>query len=246
MGSTRLDARLVSDGLVPTRARARDLILRGFVRVDGTVCEKPSRSVAPTVSVELAEAAPTFVSRGAEKLIAALDHFDFDAANRTILDVGASTGGFTQVLLQRGAKRVYAVDVGQGQLHDSLKTDARVISLEKQDARMLTPDIIAAPVDAVVADVSFIALSKVLPNVLDLTCNTAWLAALVKPQFELEPENLGKGGIVRDAQARQLAVERVKSTIEAKPGWRILGVIPSPILGGSGNEEFLIGARRDA
>lgn len=245
MGATRLDARLVSDGLVATRARARDLILRGFVRVDGSVCDKPSRQVMPTVNVALAEAAPIFISRGAEKLIAALDHFGFDASHRTVLDVGASTGGFTQVLLQRGARRVYAVDVGQSQLHDSLKSDARVVSLEEQDARLLTSLIIPEPVDAVVADVSFIALSKVLPAVFHLTSHAAWLAALIKPQFELEPDSIGKGGIVRDAAARQKAVERVKDAIAAQAGWRVVGVIPSPILGGSGNEEFLIGARRD-
>lgn len=246
MGATRLDARLVSDGLVPTRARARDLILRGFVRVEGVVCDKPSRSVPPAMSVELANAAPIFISRGAEKLIAALDHFQFDAADKILLDIGASTGGFTQVLLQRGARRVYAVDVGQSQLHDTLKADARVISLEKQDARLLTQDVIPAAVDAVVADVSFIALSKVLPSVLQLTQPTAWLAALIKPQFELEPDNIGKGGIVRDAAARQIAIEHVRNAIQKLPGWRVIGVIPSPILGGSGNEEFLIGARRDA
>ena len=220
MGATRLDARLVSDGVVPTRARARDLILRGFVRVEGVVCDKPSRSVPPAMSVELADAAPIFISRGAEKLIAALNHFCFDAADKTVLDIGASTGGFTQVLLQRGARRVYAVDVGQSQLHDTLKADARVIALEKQDARLLTPDVIPVVVDAV--------------------------AALIKPQFELEPDSIGKGGIVRDEAARQIAVERVRSAIQQLPGWRVIGVIPSPILGGSGNEEFLIGARRDA
>lgn len=246
MGATRLDARLVSDGLVATRARARDLILRGFVHIDGTVCDKPSRSVAATVSVALSNSAPVFVSRGAEKLIAALDHFGFDATDCVVLDAGASTGGFTQVLLQRGANRVYAVDVGQSQLHDSLRNDARVVSLEKLDARALSNEVISEPVDAMVADVSFIALSKVLPNIMSLAHETAWLAALIKPQFELEPDSIGKGGIVRDAAARQAAVERVKKTVEAQRGWRVLGVIPSPILGGSGNEEFLIGARRDA
>lgn len=246
MGATRLDTRMVSDGLVASRARARDLILRGFVRVDGVVCDKPSRNVAATVQVSLVETAPVFISRGAEKLIAALDHFELDVGDRIALDVGASTGGFTQVLLQRGAARVYAVDVGQSQLHDRLKSDSRVVSLEKQDARSLTADIIPTPVGAVVADVSFIALSKVLPHVLRLTSGTAWLAALIKPQFELDPDSIGKGGIVRDAAARCVAVERVTDAIKAQPGWRVLGVIPSPILGGSGNEEFLIGARRDA
>lgn len=246
MGATRLDARMVSDGLVASRARARDLILRGFVRVDGTVCDKPSRSVSAATNVALSDVAPTYVSRGAEKLLAALDHFEFDAIGCVALDAGASTGGFTQVLLQRGVKRVYAVDVGQSQLHDSLRSDARVVALEKQDARALSMDIVPEPIDAIVADVSFIALSKVLPSIMSLSRKTAWLAALIKPQFELEPDNIARGGIVRDAAARQVAVERVRKTIESQPGWRVLGVIPSPILGGSGNEEFLIGARRDA
>lgn len=246
MGEMRLDTRLVSDGLVASRARARDLILRGFIRVEGTVCDKPARIVAPSARVELNDDAPKFVSRGAEKIISALDHFGFDPTDQTMLDVGASTGGFTQVLLQRGARRVYAVDVGQSQLHDSLRDDPRVVALEKQDARALTAEIVSEAVDGVVADVSFIALSKVLPSALALTKPYAWLAALIKPQFELEPDSVGKGGIVRDAEARQLAIARVRSAIEALPGWRLLGVIPSPILGGSGNEEFLIGARCDA
>jgi 23S rRNA (cytidine1920-2'-O)/16S rRNA (cytidine1409-2'-O)-methyltransferase len=245
MGAMRLDARLVNDGLVPSRARARDLILRGFVRVEGAICDKPARTIAPDARVELIDNAPQFVSRGAEKLIAALDHFGFDPAGCVALDLGASTGGFTQALLQRGARRVYAVDVGQSQLHDTLKSDPRVISLEKQDARALTPELVPEPVDAMVADVSFIALSKVLQPALPLTRPGAWLAALIKPQFELDPGSIGKGGIVRDEALRRRATEKVSAVLAATPGWRVLGIIPSPILGGSGNEEFLIGARRD-
>lgn len=245
MGATRLDARLVSDGLVPSRARARDLILRGFVRVEGAICDKPARTVSLDARVELIENTPQFVSRGAEKLIAALDHFGFDPADLVALDIGASTGGFTQALLQRGARRVYAVDVGQSQLHDTLKSDARVVSLEKQDARTLTSEMIGEPIDAMVADVSFIALTKVLQPVLPLTRPGAWLAALIKPQFELDPDSIGKGGIVRDEALRQVATEKVVAMLTATPGWRVLGIMPSPILGGSGNEEFLIGARRD-
>ncbi|HPG89388.1 MAG TPA: SAM-dependent methyltransferase, partial [Hyphomicrobium sp.] len=147
-------------------------------------------------------------------------------------------------LLQRGAARVYAVDVGQSQLHQTLVSDPRVVSLEKQDARSLTSEIIPEPVGVIVADVSFIALTKVLPAALDLGGPGAWLAALIKPQFELDPDSIGKGGIVRDAAARQLATEKVAAAIAGHPQWRVLGIIPSPILGGSGNEEFLIGARR--
>lgn len=244
MDATRLDLRLVADGLVASRARARDLILRGFVTVDGAICDKPSRSVAPHAHVVLADEAPQFVSRGAEKLVAALDHFGFDPKGLTVLDAGASTGGFTQVLLSRGAAKVLAVDVGQGQLHEQLRGDARVVSFEMCDARDLTVDMLGGRVDAVVADLSFIGLSKVLPTLLALTERPAWLIALIKPQFELEPGDIGKGGIVRDAVARERAVERVREAITATLGWSVAGVMVSPILGGSGNEEFLIGARR--
>lgn len=245
MGSMRLDMRLVEDGLVPTRARARALILRGFVTVDGAVCRKPSRGVGGEVRVALAEAAPRYVSRGAEKLIAALDHFKFDAADLTILDAGASTGGFTQALLMRGARKVIAVDVGQSQLHEDLRGDPRVVSIEKCDVRSLTEQTLGGPVDAIVADLSFIALGKVVPQLLPLARQGAWCVALVKPQFELGPEEIGKGGIVRSVAARQRAVQLVSECVSAVRGWRVLGVIASPILGGSGNEEFLIGAKRD-
>lgn len=244
MDATRLDLRLVADGLVASRARARDLILRGFVTVDGAVCDKPSRSVAQDARVTLKEEAPQYVSRGAEKLVAALDEFGFDPIGLTVLDAGASTGGFTQVLLERGATKVFAADVGQGQLHDQLREDARVVSLEMCDARGLNAEMLGGHVGAVVADLSFIGLSKVLPSLLPLTGPKAWLVALIKPQFELEPGDIGKGGIVRDAAARERAVQRVIDVIRAVPGWTVDGVIASPILGGSGNEEFLIGARR--
>lgn len=242
----RLDQTLVDRGLAVSRARARDLILRGFVSVDGAPCDKPSREVRSAAEVAVAPDAPRLVSRGGEKLLAALDHFAFDVAGRVAVDVGSSTGGFTQVLLQRGASKVYAVDVGTGQLHADIKSDARVVALEQQDARTLTPTLVADAAGAIVADVSFISLTKVLPAVLALAAPGAWLIALIKPQFEAGPDAIGKGGIVRDAPARARAVEAVETFIATQPHWSVAGVIVSPILGGSGNEEYLIGARCDA
>lgn len=245
MGNSRLDTRLVTDGLAPTRSRARDLILRGFVRVDGALCDKPGRECASAMRIELIEAAPRYVSRGAEKLIAALEHFQFMAAGLTALDVGASTGGFTEVLLRRGARRVYAIDVGRGQLHQSLRDDMRVTPLEKLDARDVTREIVSDPINAVVADVSFISLTKALGGALSLAERGAWFAALIKPQFECGPAAIGAGGIVRDEADRTAAVQGVEKWIGEQDAWRVVGVIPSPILGGSGNVEYLLGAVRD-
>ncbi len=244
--SIRLDQRLVSDGLVASRSRARDLILRGFVRVDGAVCNKPAHSVAASASVALETALPVYVSRGAEKLIAALDAFAFDPKDRVCLDAGASTGGFTQVLLERGAAKVYAVDVGSSQLHESLRGDARVTVMERCDIRTIDARHMPAPPGAIVADLSFISVTKALTGVLALAAPGAFLVVLVKPQFELTPADIGSGGIVRHAEARRRAVESVKSYVDTQPGWRVTGVIPSPIAGGSGNQEFLLGAVKHA
>ena len=241
----RLDKALVAKGLAETRSRARDLILRGQVRVAGEVATRPAAHVDVDAAVEVAAGAAAQVSRGAVKLAAALDAFGFDAAGAVALDVGASTGGFTQVLLERGAARVYAVDVGRGQLHERLRSDPRVVVLEETDARDLDRALVPEPVGAIVADVSFVSLLKVLPGALALAGAGAWLVALVKPQFEVGPAGVGRGGIVRDAALRQEAVARVADWIAAEPGWRLVGVIPSPIRGGSGNEEFLLGAVRD-
>lgn len=242
----RLDRTLVARRLAETRSRARDLILRGEVRVAGAVETRPAASVAADAAIEVASGGAGLVSRGAVKLAAALDAFAFDAAGRDALDVGASTGGFTQVLLERGAARVYAVDVGRSQLHERLRGEARVVALEETDARDLDRTLVPASVGAIVADVSFISLLKVLPPALVLAAPGAWLVALVKPQFEVGPAGVGRGGIVRDPALRQQAVARVADWIAAEAGWRVVGVIPSPIRGGSGNEEFLLGAARDA
>jgi 23S rRNA (cytidine1920-2'-O)/16S rRNA (cytidine1409-2'-O)-methyltransferase len=241
----RLDARLVELGLAPSRARAQDFIRRGLVEIAGVVERRPSAGVAADAAIRLSQAAGDHVSRGALKLMAALDRFDFPVTGVVALDLGASTGGFTQVLLARGAARVYAVDVGHGQLHARVAGDARVVSLEGRDARRLDRALVPEPVDAIVADVSFISLTKALPVPLTLARAGAWLVALIKPQFEAGRAAVGKGGIVRDPAARQRSVDLVRAWVAAQPGWRVLDVIASPIAGGSGNEEFLLGAVRD-
>lgn len=241
----RLDQRLVDLGHAPTRSRARDLIMRGFVLVDGVRAAKPAQGVPEAARITLRADAPQWVSRGAEKLVAALDHFGLDVNGRRALDVGASTGGFTQVLLERGAAHVTAVDVGKGQFDPGLRENARVRVLEQRDARSLTGVDVGAGIDAIVADVSFISLQKVLPAVLDLAQPGAWLVTLVKPQFEVGRERIGKGGIVRDEAAQREAVDAISTFIGQRPGWRIKGNMPSPIAGGSGNREFLIAAILD-
>jgi len=241
----RLDLALVARGLAPSRARAQDLIRRGFVRIAGEPCSKPAFVVAASEFIELSAEAPAYVSRGAEKLAAALEHFKFDPAGVVALDVGASTGGFTQVLLERGAAQVFAVDVGSAQLHDSLKADPRVVSLENCDARTLSREHVPAAVGVIVTDVSFISVTKVLGCVLPLAAEGAWLVVLVKPQFEVGRERIGSGGIVRDEAARRDAVDAVRAWLLEQPGWCVVGEMASPISGGSGNIEYLIGARRD-
>ncbi|MGI9402936.1 MAG: TlyA family RNA methyltransferase [Hyphomicrobium sp.] len=241
----RLDLVLVERGLAPSRSQARDFVKHGRVSIDQQVCIKPGAEVDASQVLTLAPGTSPYVSRGVVKLTAGLDAFGFDPEGCVALDIGASTGGFTQVLLTRGAEKVYAVDVGHDQLHSSLKDDPRVISLEGCDARTLTRELIPNPVTAIAADVSFISLAKALPAALALAAPGAWLVALIKPQFEVGPERVGKGGIVRDEAARQAAVDDVTAWFAARPGWRIAGVVVSPIKGGSGNEEFLLGALFD-
>ena len=241
----RLDLALVERGLAPTRSRARDLIRSGLVRVGEDVCTKAGTDVDADDALTLDAEAARAVSRGGQKLIAGLAAFEFDPAGRVALDVGASTGGFTQVLLDRGARKVYAADVGHGQLHASLKSDPRVVSLEGLDARRLTRETVPEPVGAITADVSFISLIKALGPALELAGPGAFLVALVKPQFEVGPERIGKGGIVRDAVAREDALHRVTAWLAGQPGWRIAGTVPSPVKGGAGNVEYLVGALND-
>jgi 23S rRNA (cytidine1920-2'-O)/16S rRNA (cytidine1409-2'-O)-methyltransferase len=241
----RLDQKMVAEGLVPSRARAADLIRRGCVTVAGETVLKPGALVANDVAIVVAAGAGDCVSRGALKLEAALRAFGLEPAGRVALDVGASTGGFTEVLLAEGAAKVYAVDVGRGQLHERLRADPRVISLEATDARNLDAALIPEAVGAIVADVSFISLTQALPAALKRAAPGAWLVALIKPQFEAGREAVGRGGIVRKAEDRERAVVRIHDFLEGE-GWTVLGVSPSPIEGGSGNVEFLIGARNAA
>jgi 23S rRNA (cytidine1920-2'-O)/16S rRNA (cytidine1409-2'-O)-methyltransferase len=240
----RLDQELVARALAPSRARARDLILRGLVTVTGHVSVKPGLTVGPSALISVAPGAAQFVSRGGDKLNAALDAFSFDPAGCTALDVGASTGGFTDVLLQRGASRIYAVDVGHGQLHPSLAADTRVVSFEGTDARRIDEQLIPEPVDVIVADVSFISLMKALPAALLRAHDGTWLVALIKPQFEAGPGAISKGGLVRYAADRERSVKMVTDWLVADGTWSVVGVIPSPIAGGDGNQEFLLGARK--
>ena len=232
-------------GLAPTRSRAADLIRRGCVKVAGEPQLKPGALVAPDAELALSPEACLYVSRGGEKLEAALDEFGFDPKGRVALDIGASTGGFSDVLIARGAAKVYAVDVGSGQLHAKLRVNPKVISFEGTDARTLDRSVIREEVTAIVADVSFISLTLALPASLRLAAQGAWLVALVKPQFEAGRLAVGKGGIVRKPTERKKAVEKIRDFIE-EAGWTIIGEIDSPILGGSGNVEFLIGERHGA
>lgn len=244
---SRLDAHIVTLGLAATRARARGLVLRGLVTVNGAIATRPAQPVSARDRVALAADEASYVSFGAAKLVAALEAFDdrCPVEGRVALDLGASTGGFTDVLLRRGAARVYAVDVGQGQLHPRLAANPRVIALERTDARALTRRIIPEPPGAIVADLSFISLAKALGPALALADQGAWLIALVKPQFEVGPGFVGKGGIVRDAGARGAALTAIREWLGAMPGWRVIGALTAPGLKGKANEEYLIGAARD-
>ncbi len=237
----RLDLLLVHRGIAKSRSQAQDLIKRGAVRLQGKPVLKAGLEVSAAETIEVAQIRQ-YVARSAHKLIAALDHFGLSPAARTCLDVGASTGGFTEALLERGAARVYAVDVGRGQLHATLRSDPRVISMESFDARSLRPEHLPSPIEALTCDVSFISLLKVLPHVLPLAAPGAWLVALVKPQFEVGRALVGKGGIVKDEAAKRDAAARGAAFVEAA-GWTLCGLLPSPIKGQDGNEETLIAAR---
>jgi 23S rRNA (cytidine1920-2'-O)/16S rRNA (cytidine1409-2'-O)-methyltransferase len=241
----RLDLALVARGLVKSRAKAQSLIAEGRVSIDGVITTKPTRKVTVDMTLEVASAEIDWVGRGAKKLLAALDHFGVNAEGKITADIGASTGGFCQVLLERGAARVYAVDVGHGQLDPLVAEDARVINLEKTNSRDLDKTLIPDPLDLIVADVSFISLKKALPAALSLAAPGAHLLALVKPQFEVGKGNVGKGGIVRDEALAAAVPEDLQDWINALPGWSSLGYIDSPILGSDGNREFLIGGRYD-
>ncbi len=238
----RADRLLVERGLFESRAKAQAAIKAGLVSADDVAIRKASEEIPVDARLH-ASAAHPYVSRGGVKLAAALAHFGFDPRGRVCLDVGASTGGFTQVLLERGARRVYAVDVGRRQLHESLRKRREVVSLEEADIRTLTPAQLRETPNLVTVDVSFISLKLVLPAALELVAHRAQLVTLIKPQFEAGPGTVKKG-VVRD-EAVHRAVCRDISVFVTSLGWRVLGVIPSPIEGGDGNAEFLLGATRD-
>ena len=234
---------MVERGLAESRAKAQALVLAGQVFSGERRLDKPGRSVAPDTPLQVRAPAVPYVSRGGVKLAHALDHFGIDLGGRVALDAGASTGGFTDCLLRRGAARVYAVDVGYGQLDWRLRQDPRVVVLERQNARHLGREQVPAPVDLIVCDVSFISLERALPPALALAARDGSLVALIKPQFEVGKGQVGKGGVVRDPVLHQAVCARIARWLQEQ-GWHLLGVSASPITGPKGNREFLIAASR--
>jgi 23S rRNA (cytidine1920-2'-O)/16S rRNA (cytidine1409-2'-O)-methyltransferase len=241
---TRLDVALVERGLADSRAKAQALILAGVVYSGERRLDKPGLAIAGDQPLELRGHDHPWVSRGGLKLAHALDHFAIDPAGGIWLDIGASTGGFTDVLLARGAAKIYAVDVGHGQLAWKLRQDPRVVVLERTNARHLSRADIPDAADGIVCDASFIGLEVVLPAALALAAPTARLVALIKPQFEVGPAQVGKGGIVRDPDLHREVCARIAAWLGRQPGWAVIGVTASPVTGADGNREFLIGARR--
>ena len=237
----RADRLLVERGLFDSRTKAQAAIAAGLVTANAAPVRKASEEIAVDAALSATPAHP-YVSRGGVKLAAALDHFKFDPQGRICLDVGASTGGFTQVLLERGAKCVYAVDVGHGQLHESLRGRPEIVSLEQTDTRTLSAAQLNEPPDLVTVDVSFISLKLALPPALALAKTPAQLIALIKPQFEAGRAQ-AKKGIVRDPAVHAAVCDDISAFV-ASLGWRVLGIIPSPIAGGDGNTEFLLGAAK--
>jgi len=242
MPKLRLDKLLVERGLAPSRTRAEALVMAGRVAVKGLTNPKPGTEVPTDAQIAVSEPEHPWVSRGGVKLAAGLDAFGVDPAGKVCLDVGASTGGFTDVLLARGAAKVYAVDVGYGQLHAKLRSDPRVVLREKVNARLLSRAEVPEPVALAVADVSFISLTLIFPALVPLLAPAAELVVLVKPQFESARGEVGKGGIVRDAAVRDRAVARVVAAATVL-GLSHRGTAPSPIRGQDGNQEFLAAFR---
>ncbi|HEY1931760.1 MAG TPA: TlyA family RNA methyltransferase [Acetobacteraceae bacterium] len=241
----RADQLLVDRGLADSRTRAQALILAGKVFSAERRIDKPGQALADDVPLDVRGAEHPWVSRGGMKLEHALRHFELSPAGRVCLDVGASTGGFTDVLLAHGAAKVHAVDVGHGQLAWSLRNDPRVAVHEKTNARYLSAAQIADPIEALVCDASFIGLATLLPAPLSLCVSGAWAVALIKPQFEAGPDAVGRKGVVRDPAVHQAVCLRVQAWWSALPGWRVLGVTESPITGPEGNKEFLIATKRE-
>ncbi len=236
---TRLDQALVERGLCDSREKAKRLILAGQVRINGQSAKKPSDNVREGDILSL-DAPEKFVSRGGHKLEHALEHFQLHVTGLTTIDIGASTGGFTDCLLQRGAEKVFAVDVGQGQLAWKLRQDKRVVVMEKTNARFLKPENFPAPADLIVADCSFISLTKILPPAVPLLKLGGQIVALIKPQFEAGKEEADKGrGVITDAAIHDRVLAELKDFVSAQAGLCWHGVVESPLLGPAGNKEFL-------
>jgi 23S rRNA (cytidine1920-2'-O)/16S rRNA (cytidine1409-2'-O)-methyltransferase len=245
MAKVRVDVALVERGLAESRAKAQALILAGLVYSGTRRIDKAGDLLPAEAPLSVKGQDHPWVSRGGLKLVRGLDEFGIDPTGLVALDVGASTGGFTDVLLSRGAAKVYAVDVGHGQLAWKLRQDPRVVVLEKTNARHLTRAEIADPIDLVVCDASFIGLEVVLPGPMALTVPGARLVALIKPQFEVGKGRVGKGGVVREPELHAEVCERIRDWLDGLSGWRVLGIAESPITGPEGNKEFLIGAVRE-
>jgi 23S rRNA (cytidine1920-2'-O)/16S rRNA (cytidine1409-2'-O)-methyltransferase len=243
MAKTRADQMLVDRGLAESRAKAQALILAGLVFSGERKIEKAGQALAAEAPLEVRGREHPWVSRGGTKLAHALDHFGWDVTGAVALDVGSSTGGFTDVLLQRGAARVFAVDVGTNQLAWKLRQDPRVIVHEQTNARYLTDATVTEPVDIVVCDASFISLAKVLDKAIDFAKADGRLVALVKPQFEAERGEIGKGGVVRDPAVHERVCQAAAAWVTSR-GWSVEGVVESPITGPEGNVEFLLAARK--
>ncbi|MDK1488771.1 TlyA family RNA methyltransferase [Sinorhizobium sp. 7-81] len=239
--SLRLDQLLLNSGLVASRARARDAIQRGTVKVDGRTVTKPAATFVEGVAITIDDPAQAYVSRAALKLVAALDHFGLDPLGQTCIDIGASTGGFTEVLLTRGAGHVIAVDVGHGQMHPRIAADPRVTNIEGLNARAMTvADIGDHAITFVVSDVSFISLKLALPPALRMAEPGAHCVLLVKPQFEAGREAISKAGLLKDPESAPAVAKELERWLVEDMGWQSLGLIPSPIAGGDGNAEFLL------
>jgi 23S rRNA (cytidine1920-2'-O)/16S rRNA (cytidine1409-2'-O)-methyltransferase len=243
MAKQRIDQLLVSRGLAESRARAQALIMAGLVFLGDRKVDKPGQQVAEDADISVKGRDHPWVSRGGIKLAHAIGHFGLDPAGAVAMDIGSSTGGFTDVLLQNGAEHVFAVDSGTNQLAWSLRQDPRVTVLEQTSARILTTDQIDRPCDWVVCDASFIGLAKVLERPLELAAPACRLVALIKPQFEVGREEVGKGGVVRDPLLHARVCDEVRAWLECS-GWTVDGIVESPITGPEGNVEFLIAARR--
>ena len=246
MAKMRADQLVVERGLADSRTKAQALIIAGSIFTGEQRIDKPGQMVGGDIPLELRGAGLPYVSRGGFKLAHGLEHFGFDPSGVIAIDIGASTGGFTDVLLQRGAARVYAVDVGRGQLDWRLRNDPRVVVLEKTNARHLTSEKIGVAIDLVVCDASFISLRTALPASLDMVKESGWVIALIKPQFEVGKGEVGKGGVIREEALHRRVCDEIEAWLSHDLGWSVQGITPSPILGPKGNREFLIAAQRSS